>query len=62
MILMILFLLQKYFNCSWRSKPNNIMLVKTSKKFIIINGNRIPTYGYIIKLIDFDFVQTKKKI
>lgn len=33
--------------------PGNIGLVKTNNKFITINGKNVPTFGNLVKLIDF---------
>jgi serine/threonine protein kinase len=41
---------------------NNIGVIKTQNKYIIINGLEIPTYGYIYKLIDFQYVLNKNDI
>lgn len=39
---------------------SNIGIVKTSQKYINILNNRIPTFGYIVKIIDYGLVLHKK--
>ena len=50
--------LQKHFNFTHNDlHVNNIMISKTDKKFLIYNANkiyyRVPTCGYIAKIIDY---------
>jgi serine/threonine protein kinase len=40
----------------------NIGWIKTNKKFIILNGLRIKTFGYQFKLIDFGLILSKSDI
>lgn len=37
----------------------NIGYIKTTKTYIKILNNKIPTYGYIYKLIDYGFIKNK---
>jgi serine/threonine protein kinase len=46
-----------YAHCDIHS--GNVAYVKTNKKFIEILDNKIPTYGYIVKLIDYGFIMNK---
>lgn len=41
---------------------DNIGVLKTKNKYIKINNVNIPTFGYIYKLLDFDFVMHKNDI
>lgn len=41
---------------------NNIGVIKTSKKYIKILNNKVPTFGYIYQLIDYGRVLHKKDI
>lgn len=53
---MLLFIMQKYYKFSHGDlKPNNIILVPTTKQYITINGEKIKTHGILVKIIDFGF-------
>ena len=55
-ICLIINLFQKYFKFVHGDfKPNNIFLEKTTKKYINIDGIKLKTYGYIVKIIDYGF-------
>jgi len=49
----ILYLLNKYRYSHNDIHTKNIGYIKTNKEYIKIFGNKIPTFGYIYKLIDY---------
>jgi hypothetical protein len=66
-IAIIIKIMEKYKYIHGDFHSDNIGYIKTDKKFINIFGYKIPTYGYIIKAIDYgsvlhnSFQMTKKE-
>ena len=56
-IINILELIHLHEYTYWDLNDTNIAYIKTNKKFIEIKGHKIPTFGYLYKIIDYGSVQ-----